>query len=237
MNIDSQGVEMTPQQLGNLVRLETEKLDTFEVMDRYDVTYLIKKNSLVIDDCYGKICLIEAGTVLNSEKMLTGSVELYGETMIITLRLIDVQRNVIERSHVREFLNLQNELQEMLRITLYELFDKQVDPLAVERLTKKFQFDNSTTIPNKAHLNLSGPRFGGTYFYGETADIIQLPRHEGGFNANPVMFMFGYQFEKQYLNEGNLQALFEFIPSVTGVDRCEISFRIFNCCRKTHKIG
>jgi len=158
LNIDSQGVEMTPQQLGNLVRLETEKLDTFEVMDRYDVTYLIKKNSLVIDDCYGKICLIEAGTVLNSEKMLTGSVELYGETMIITLRLIDVQRNVIERSHVREFLNLQNELQEMLRITLYELFDKQVDPLAVERLTKKFQFDNSTTIPNKAHLNLSGLR-------------------------------------------------------------------------------
>jgi hypothetical protein len=33
------------------------------------------------------------------------------------------------------------------------------------------------------------------------------------------MFMFGYQFEKQYLNEGNLQALFEFIPSVTGVDQ------------------
>jgi len=33
------------------------------------------------------------------------------------------------------------------------------------------------------------------------------------------MFQFGYQFEKQYLNEGNFQALFEFIPMITGVDQ------------------
>jgi len=33
------------------------------------------------------------------------------------------------------------------------------------------------------------------------------------------MFQFGYQFEKQYLNEGNFQALFEFIPMVTGLDQ------------------
>lgn len=33
------------------------------------------------------------------------------------------------------------------------------------------------------------------------------------------MFQFGYQFEKQYLNEGKIQALFEFIPMITGVDQ------------------
>jgi hypothetical protein len=33
------------------------------------------------------------------------------------------------------------------------------------------------------------------------------------------MFQFGYQFEKQYLNEGKFQGLFEFIPMVTGIDQ------------------
>jgi hypothetical protein len=33
------------------------------------------------------------------------------------------------------------------------------------------------------------------------------------------MFQFGYQFEKQYLNDGKVQALFEFIPMITGLDQ------------------
>ena len=33
------------------------------------------------------------------------------------------------------------------------------------------------------------------------------------------MFQFGYQFEKQYLNEGRLQALFEFLPMMTGLEQ------------------
>src|SRR5207248_3189110 len=37
-----------------------------------------------------------------------------------------------------------------------------------------------------------------------------------GYNSYPVMFQFGYQFEVQYLNEGNYQALFEFLPTITG---------------------
>ena len=35
---------LTASQMGNLVRIELEKLDTFEVMDRYDVAYMVQKN-------------------------------------------------------------------------------------------------------------------------------------------------------------------------------------------------
>ena len=34
LNIDSKGLQMDPEQLGNLVRLELDKLDLFEVMDQ-----------------------------------------------------------------------------------------------------------------------------------------------------------------------------------------------------------
>lgn len=33
------------------------------------------------------------------------------------------------------------------------------------------------------------------------------------------MYMLGYQFEVQYLNAGKLQALFEFVPSITGAEQ------------------
>ncbi len=43
----------------------------------------------------------------------------------------------------------------------------------------------------------------------------------------------GYQFEKQYLNEGNVQALFEFIPTISGLDQGLFvpSFTLFNGIR------
>jgi hypothetical protein len=56
-------------------------------------------------------------------------------------------------------------------------------------------------------------------YTGEMFNRIIAPRKDGGFDAFPVMFQFGYQFEKQYLNEGNLQALVEFLPMVTGLDQ------------------
>jgi hypothetical protein len=60
---------------------------------------------------------------------------------------------------------------------------------------------------------------GATMFTGETANILKSSASKGGFEVEPLMFQFGYQFEKQYLNEGNFQALFEFIPMVTGLDQ------------------
>ncbi len=219
LNVDTHGLNMTPEQMGNLLRIETEKLDSFEVMDQYDVRYLVEKNDLLIDNCYGKICLVETGKIIGAEKMLSGTVDLYGETIIITLRLIDVNAEKIERSFVREFLNLPKEIQSMIMITLNDLFYKKNDALLLARLTKKVQFESEITNPNKSRLNLSGPRLGATYFTGDAADYMAKPLYEGGYDAIPVMFMFGYQFEVQYVNSGRFQALFEFIPTITGLDQ------------------
>lgn len=219
LNIDTKGVPLDPVQMGNLVRIELEKLGTYEVTDRYDVTYVIEKNKLSIDNCYGKLCLVEIGNIIKSEKMFTGSVELYGETIILTLRMIDVASATIEKTEVKEFLNLPKELQSMVGITINAMYGKESDPNLVSELTKKTNFENAVNTPNVNRLRLDGPRMGFTVFTGETANIIKAKRSEGGFDAIPVMFQFGYQFEKQYLNSGNVQALFEVIPLITGLDQ------------------
>lgn len=233
LNIDSKGFALDAVQMGNLVRIELEKLDTFQVMDRYDVAYVIDKNKLNIANCYGKLCLVEIGNVIKSEKMFAGSVELYGETIIITFRMVDVASATIEKTQVMEFLNLPKELQTMINITMHEMFGRKNDPNTVTRLTKKFNYESLTNNPTEERLNLSGPRMGATVFTGNTAKYLKESKQTGGYDAIPVMFQFGYQFEKQYLNEGNFQALFEFVPMVTGLDQGIIipSFTLMNGLR------
>ncbi len=219
LNIDSKNVNLDPIQLGNVVRIELEKLDSFEVMDRYDVAYLIEKNKLKTENCYGKLCLVETGRTLGADKMLTGSAELYSNTIVYTLRLIDVKEGIVERTQVTEFLNNTSELQTMSHIMLLQLFKRPVNATLLTQLTKPYNYESMKNNPNETQLRLDGPRMGGTFFTGHTADVLGKSRDEGGFDAQPLMFQFGYQFEKQYLNTGTFQALFEFIPMVTGLDQ------------------
>lgn len=218
LNIDAQGFNLTPKEMGNLVRLQMEKLELYEVIDRYDVAYLIEKNDLAVDNCYGKICLVETGQIIDADKMFSGSVELYGQMIIISFRLVDVATGTIEKTQIGEFLDLQNELQNMISITINQMFGLDVDQTLLQTLTKKDSYESAINNPKKDKLNLSGPRMGFTAFTGKTAKYLSEPTSEGGYDIQfPMMFQYGYQFEIQYLNEANIQALFEIVPNITGL--------------------
>jgi hypothetical protein len=219
LNIDTKGVNMDPSTMGNMVRMELEKLDTFDVMDRYDVSYMVEKNKLSINNCYGKICLVEIGSIINSDKMFSGTVEQFGKSIIITFRLIDVKNKSIMKTHVHEYLNIPEELQTMVKISINEMFGKPNNKPVVDKLTKRYEFDNSTNNPDVDRLKLDGPRMGFVTYTGPLYNRIMESKNSGGFDAFPMMFQFGYQFEKQYLNEGKVQALFEFLPMITGLDQ------------------
>jgi len=219
LDIDSKGFTLDPSQMGNITRVELDKIGQFEVMDKYDVEYLVEKNGLNTTNCYGKLCLIDVGKILKTDKVLAGSVELYGESIIVTFRLIDIGTESVEKTQVMEFLNLRHQVQLMIGITLQKMLDIPVDQDLESKLTKKFDYDNAINNPGADQLNLSGPRMGLTVFSGTTAEIYKMKKSFGGFDAIPVMFQFGYQFEVKYLNEGNFQALFEFIPTITGLDQ------------------
>lgn len=222
LHIDSKGFTLDPVQMGNLTRLELDKTGLYEVLDKYDVDYLAEKESLRLENCYGKICLVETGRKLRADKMLTGSAELLGEHVVITFRLIDVGTESVERSQVMQFLNLRNQVQLMIELTLRQMFGLPVDQNLLTKLTKTDDYESALNVPNVSRLNLSGPRMGLTVFSGETARRFAASRTEGGLEATSVMFQFGYQFETTYLNQGGLQALFEFIPIITGLDQGQV---------------
>jgi hypothetical protein len=219
LNIDSKGLTLDAQQLGNILRTECEKLETYDVLDKYDVAYKIEKNKLNIDGCYGKSCLLEISKVITTDYFMTGGVELIGSKITVTIRLINVKNESIEKTKIEEFNNLPNEIQPMINITLRNMFELKNDDELVSKLTKPFDYENTFNNPDQTRVSLEGPRFGYTFIFGENAGILSSKKSEGGFEVNPAFFQFGYQFEKQYLNEGNFQALFEFIPMISGIDQ------------------
>lgn len=220
LNIDTKGIKETPDQMGTMTRIELEKLGMFQVMDIYDVNYVVEKNKININNCYGKMCLVEVGKIIKSEKMFTGSVEQVGKNIVITFRLIDVASGTIEKTQVEEFLILPTDLQNMVRITMAKMFGKELPKEPIEKsLTQKNGYEDAINNPYDTKVNLSGPRMGFAYFTGEAGDILQMSRNKGGYNSYPCLFQFGYQFEVQYLNEGNNQALFEFLPMISGFNQ------------------
>ena len=218
LGIDISGFTLDANQAGSLTRTELSKLDKFEVMDDYDVEYLLSRNQDAAIDCFGKLCLLDIGRAIKTDKMLTGKIELIGEQINITYRLIDVGTESIEKTYVAEFLNLRQQLQSMIRMTLRQMFEMEVDQNLLDKLTKRDDYKSAVNTETP-RLNLNGPRMGAVVFTGQAAEILKAPTGEGGFDLFPLMFQFGYQWEVQYINQGDFQALFEFIPMITGMDQ------------------
>lgn len=214
LSIETKGLITDNATMTNLVRMEFEKTNRYEVLDKYDVNDAIKKNGVNVDECFGKSCLVKIGKELNADNMLTGSAERIGEKIIITLKIINVQTESVVNANVTEYLNQQAELQHMVRISINNLLGIENDPNIVNMLV---EYDVPLTSP-KTKVKLNGTRMGATYVAGESGEIMMDSEENGGFDMLPVSSMFGYQYEVQYLSAGDFQGLFEFFGAVNGLE-------------------
>ncbi|PKP23151.1 MAG: hypothetical protein CVU05_00690 [Bacteroidetes bacterium HGW-Bacteroidetes-21] len=214
ISVDIKDLTIDKETMRNMVQLELEKANIYEVMDKYDVADIVKKNGLNVDNCFGKNCLVEAGKFLKADKMLTGNIERFGDKLIFILRLVDVASGKIEKTDVMEYINQQDQIQIMARLSVNNILGIENDKLLVDLLAN---FDQPITS-SKTTLKLNGPRVGFTYSYGPAAERMMAPISDGGFNMYPVNCMIGYQFEKQFLSSGDFQALFELIPTLSGME-------------------
>ena len=233
LDVHTENLTMTPAQMGNVVRIEVDKLGKFEVMDKFDLDYVAKKNNISLSECYGKTCLIEKGKVLKANLMLGGDITSYGEIITVNLKLVDVDSSSLLKSYIREFKAPSSQLKAILELSVREMFDMEINKEILNQLTSKPLFDDAFTEPFAERLQLNGPRMGFTFFTGDVGKILQDQKSNGGFGAAPIMFQFGYQFETVYINEGDYQGLFEFVPAITGMDQGMLipSFTVMNGLR------
>lgn len=214
IGIDTKGVKLDNVSMGNLVRLELEKANHYEVLDKYDVATLLKNNNIIAEECFGKTQLIKAGKLLKTDKILTGNVEKFGDKIIFVLRMIDVKSERIESTNVMEYLNLEDEIQTMAKVSVNNIIGVENDELLVDLL---IDYDNLVSSP-KTTVKLNGPRMGASYTFGETAKRMTASKEDGGYDMYPVSSVFGYQYEFQYLSSGDFQALVEGVGALSGLE-------------------
>ena len=215
LNLDSKNLTIDPSSLGNLVRVELQKKSQFEVYDRYDMEAMLSADDLEWDNCYSKPCLVDAGKLVKADRVLTGSVEQFSEKIVVILRMINVEKNSVERTTVKEFINLEAEIQNMLQLTINELLNEESDPVIEGNLA--FVSSAHTIAPTKSLNN--GPRVGFAFITGETADRMMSPKNEGGYDIMPFITQIGYQQEFQYMSSGNFQALVEVLVMASGLEQ------------------
>jgi hypothetical protein len=214
LNIESNGVAQDAQAMGNIVRLEFEKVRLYSVMDIYDITDILKKNNIDIKNCYGKSSVLDAGKILGADKMVLGNIERIGEKIAITLKIVDVKSAEIEKSFTQEYLNLPQEIQRMTEITVKKLTGIEPDQNSVNML---IAFDQPIESP-KTKMNLSGPRIGAFITTGDAGKFLRAPEQKGGFGMYKVTSQIGWQQEVQYLSSGNFSALVEFLMMAGGME-------------------
>jgi TolB-like protein len=238
LDFDTRGYSLAREEALQFIINELIRVGQFEVMDRYDIEYISKRDTLQAAGCFSKICLTEFGNKLGVNKMFSGNIQHLGDKINVTVRLLDVNTGVFEKANTKEFLNISGNELTMIRITINEMFGLPNDADNVKKLTVQSDYDNTVNNPYQLKLRADGPRMGVGFFTGTSAAVLKSPESEGGYNAYPFMFQFGYQFEKQYLNEGNFQALFEFIPNISGMDQGRFipSFTFLNGLR-SNKTG
>lgn len=199
-----------------MMRLELIKLNKYKVYDEFDMADVIKTNSEFASNCLGQNCLVKLGQALNTDFVMSGSLDLLGNKIAISLKIIDVKNKTIYKSAVREFDNQELEIQRMIEILLKEMHGIAPDKILMDRLAFKNEVITSNNI---GKINNSGPRIGAAVMTGSLNEFATRSEDRGGLGIAPFVSMIGYQLEGQYVGTENFSALVEGVFNISGLEQ------------------
>ena len=175
----------------------------------------IKSQNLICDD----ICLCKMCQRTGIEWAITTEIKQIAGRIYVISKMINKDPRVANKTAKMDFLNLPDEAEFMLKLTLQKLLNIPHDKNELLSLTDE-TLSSSGRLPNyQQSPNLSGPRLGYTGFTGPSADILKASKMNGGYNMRPGFINVGYQFEQQYLHGGSCQGIIEIIPQISGLDQ------------------
>ncbi|MEJ6686218.1 MAG: hypothetical protein QNK70_02935 [Crocinitomicaceae bacterium] len=212
-NVD--GLYATPDMCAKIIRLELSKLNKYSVYDVFDMQEVYEQDASY-KSCLSKTCLVEFGQKLGVDYMITGSYDLLGNKIAISLKMIDVNSNRVYKSSLKEFTNQEKELQRMTEVLLKEMLEIPVN----KELEDQLKFDHDIiTKSNVGKVSNSGPRVGVGVMTGSFYEYANREMDQGGLGIFPAVSMIGYQLEAQYVGTDNFSALAEFILNVNGLEQ------------------
>ena len=219
LDFDVRNYPVDGQQLIDKATIELIRINKFEIVDKYDIEYISKRDQVDLKGCYSKICLEDIGKRLKCDYLLTGSYDLLGDRVAVTVRLYDVAKGSFTESASRIYLNIPQQNLTMMEVAVKDLLAVANDENLIKKLTISEEYESALNNPETAVINNNGPRLGVTAVVGGSTQILMADPRTGGFGYSlPALTSFGYQFEQVFVNSGDFQALFEFIPLIAGLE-------------------
>jgi len=219
LDFDVRNSPVDAQQLIDKATIELIRINKFEIVDKYDIEYISKRDKVDLKGCYSKICLEDIGKRLKCDFLLTGSYDVLGDRVAVTVRLYDVAKGSFTESASRVYLNIPQQNLTMMEVAVKDLLAVPNDENLIKKLTISEEYESALNNPETAVINNNGPRLGVTGVFGPSQKILMADPKKGGFGYSlPALTSFGYQFEQVFVNSGDFQALFEFIPLIAGLE-------------------
>ena len=220
LSVYTQSAKISPEMAESVLRIEMTKTEQFNVIDKLDMNEILEENQIDITNCYGKKCLLRVGKSAGVDKVVTGSIENLGKKIVITVKILDVASESYDKVAIEEFINLDSEIQNMVKIVVNKALGIENSK---ETLNTLVYFNQPPESPI-SYIKNNGPRMGLSYIGGDLGKIISAPETKGGFGFDiPIFTQIGYQFEQSYLSAGNFQALIEGMVFLTGIEKNQFS--------------
>ena len=79
-----------------MLRADMIKTKKFIIVERTQMNAIFKEQGLQMTGCTDQECAVQAGKLLSANKILIGEIGIVEKTIIITIRIVDVERGVSE---------------------------------------------------------------------------------------------------------------------------------------------
>ena len=217
LSVYTQSAKISPEMAESVLRVEMTKTEQFNVIDKLDMIEILEENEIDLTNCYGKKCLLKVGKSAGVDKVVTGSIENLGKKIVVTVKILDVDSESYDKVAIEEFINLDAEIQSMVKIVV----NKSLGIENSQEILNTLVYFNQPAITPTTYLKNNGPRMGISYVIGNTSKILAAPENQGGWDLNSpvVLSQIGYQFEGAYLSAGSFQALIEGMIFINGIEK------------------
>ncbi len=217
LSVYTQSAKISPEMAESVLRVEMTKSEQFNVIDKLDMIEILEENEIDVTNCYGKKCLLRVGKSAGVDKVVTGSIENLGKKIVVTVKILDVDSESYDKVAIEEFINLDSEIQSMVKIVV----NKALGIENSQEILNTLVYYNQPPATPTTYLKNNGPRMGLSYVIGNSSKILAAPENQGGWDLNSpvILSQIGYQFEGAYLSAGSFQALIEGMIFLNGIEK------------------
>lgn len=97
LDLQASGVsKKTAATVSNMLRTDLVNMGKFIVVERNQMKSVLKEQGFQQTGCTDQSCAVQIGRLISANKMLMGEVSPLGKSLIITVRIVDVEKGVVQ---------------------------------------------------------------------------------------------------------------------------------------------